>query len=1036
MEKAMPRAGRLSLPLVVFGLMFAASSLFPAPAAAQYFGRNKVQYESFDFHVLKTEHFDIYYYDEEEAAVRLAGRMAERWYARLSRLFDHQLASRQPIILYASHPHFEQTNAIFGQLGESTGGVTEIFKRRVVLPFAGALPESDHVLGHELVHAFQFDITRQDVAAGGLNVPGAVRLPLWFIEGMAEYLSLGPVDPHTSMWMRDAAGPNGELPTVRQLSNPKFFPYRYGQALWAFIGGEWGDESIGKILKVAGQTGDPEQAIAAVLQISADSLSTEWHAAVRKQYATVAERTEAPTVHARVLESKKTGSGGLNIGPALSPDGKQVVFLSEKSRFSVEMYLADVETGRIRKRLTKNATDPHFESLQFINSAGAWSADGRRFAFGAVTKGKPVLTILEMPSGNKSREIPFPDLDEIFTPSWSPDGRSVVFAAMVGGVTDLFTVDVESGKSTRLTHDMYADLQPAWSPDGDAIAFVTDRFTTDLTNLRYGNYRLATFELASREIQPLPVFGNGKHINPQWSPDGQSLYFLTDVSGITNIYRYEFAGGNLFQLTNLLTGVSGITALSPALTAAARADRLVYSVYEGNDYDLYVMDDRDALAGAQLAGPIAGVSPAVLPPQDRAAGLVLSLLKEPDLGLADTLTFEDTNYSGRLSLDFVGQPTLVAGADQFGTFFGGGASLYFSDMLGNRSLATVFQIDGSEGSVTKSSAVVLAYQNRRSRWNWGGQISQIPVISRAFTSGFATDPATGRTVFVDQRFRFFQINREIRGALAYPFNRSRRIEFSGGFRNIDFSSEVEQRVFDAVTGRLLQDATNPLSSDTIASLSLAIGSAAMVYDNALYGGTGPILGQRYRFEVTPTLGNLNFYTLLADYRRYFMPVRPLTLAARFVHFGRYSSDGEDRRLTPLFIGYPNLVRGYNDGSFDVSECKPTQADPTGCPVFDQLLGSRIAVANFEARLPLFGFFGIVPSPQAPPLELLAFFDAGVAWKSDPNASLFGERNPISSFGVGSRMNLLGIAIIELDFVHPNDRPNKNWYWEFSFAPGF
>ena len=114
----------------------------------------------------------------------------------------HDLSGRQPLILYANHPQFRQTNAIPGGIGEGTGGVTEVFKRRIVLPFAGPIAETDHVLGHELVHAFQYDITGTNVSSG---VAGALGLPLWFIEGMAEYLSLGPVDPLTAMWDRQQA---------------------------------------------------------------------------------------------------------------------------------------------------------------------------------------------------------------------------------------------------------------------------------------------------------------------------------------------------------------------------------------------------------------------------------------------------------------------------------------------------------------------------------------------------------------------------------------------------------------------------------------------------------------------------------------------------------------------------------------------------------------------------------------------------------------------------------------------------------------
>src|SRR5256714_7220241 len=186
------------IAVAAVGLLSAA----PATVSAQYFGRNKVQYKNLDFQILKTEHFDIYYYPEEREGIDVAARMAERWRTRLARIFGHELRGRQPLVLYASHPDFEQTNAIYGELSEGTGGVTEPLRRRIVLPMGGPLADTDHVIGHELVHAFQFDITTNPNAPPGQN--GAERLPLWFIEGMAEYLSIVPVDPHTAMWLRDA----------------------------------------------------------------------------------------------------------------------------------------------------------------------------------------------------------------------------------------------------------------------------------------------------------------------------------------------------------------------------------------------------------------------------------------------------------------------------------------------------------------------------------------------------------------------------------------------------------------------------------------------------------------------------------------------------------------------------------------------------------------------------------------------------------------------------------------------------------------
>src|SRR5688572_22041853 len=205
--------------------------LVSVPAHAQYFGRNKVHYDRLDFRLLQTDHFDIHYYAEEEVATRHAARMAERWYSRFSRVLGHTFATRQPLILYASHPHFAQTNLTGGSPGEGTGGFTERNKSRIAMPFAPGLGETDHVLGHEIAHAFQIDIARS-VKQDAFTLPG------WFIEGMAEYLSIGPAHARTLMWVRDAAR-HDRLPTLEQLGDPSYFPYRYGHAFWSYLTGRY-----------------------------------------------------------------------------------------------------------------------------------------------------------------------------------------------------------------------------------------------------------------------------------------------------------------------------------------------------------------------------------------------------------------------------------------------------------------------------------------------------------------------------------------------------------------------------------------------------------------------------------------------------------------------------------------------------------------------------------------------------------------------------------------------------------------------------
>lgn len=996
-------------------------------AHAQYFGRNKVQYENFDFKVLKTAHFDIYYYAEKEEAVQHAARMSERWYARVSRLLNHQLTGKQPLILYANQPHFQQTNAIQGALGEGTGGVTEAFKRRMVQPFAAALAETDHVLGHELVHAFQFDLTGGGKPGAGFRAPGALRLPLWFIEGMAEYLTLGHVDPHTAMWMRDAARAK-KLPTVRQLSDPRYFPYRFGQAFWAYVAGRWGDEMVGRLLRDAGKSGDVEKAIKTIFNLDAKALSQAWHDALHTAYDPLVEVTQTPDKYGRLLISDKQGGGNINLAPALSPDGKHIVFFSEKDLFSIDMFLADAETGRILRKITNTAVDPHFESLQFINSAGAWDAQSRRFAFAAIKKGQPVLSLLDVTHNRMEREITLRELGEILNPTWSPDGRYIAFSALVGGLTDLYIYDLEAGSLRQMTNDAFADIHPVWSPDGQHIAFVTDRFSTELRNLKFGNYRLALMNPVTGAIQPAPGFDGAKNINPQWSADAKSLYFLSDQSGISNLYRADMASGKIFQLTNLYTGVSGITALSPALSVASRAPRLAFSVFENGKYGIYSVDAAEKLAGEEPAKWPNDSNPAALPPMLRATTEVLSLIKNPDFGLPAVSDSAASDYHPKLSLDYIGQPYLVAGLDRFGTYLGGGVSLFWSDMLGNHNLATMLQATGN----FKEIAAVAAYQNLKRRMNWGATIQQIPYVAGDFASGFGE--INGTSVYVEQEIRLRQINRDIAGVLGYPFSRAQRFEFSAGYRHISFDYEQRTIAVSTATGQVVFDRTENLPSPR--SLSLGQASAALVYDTSIFGATSPILGQSYRLEISPSFGSLSLYSALADYRRYVIPARPFTLAARVLHYGRYGRDAEDSRLFPLFLGYPTLVRGYDYDSFRADECGTSASGD--CPVVDQLFGSKMLIGNFELRFPPFGALGLGGGYYGfLPIELGAFYDAGVAWTKNEKAwFLDGSRDLVRSAGATLRLNLLGYLIAEIVFVNPIDRPKKGWHWQFNLTPGF
>src|SRR5437667_1075724 len=599
------------------GIAAALALLGVAPLAAQYFGQNKVQYQAFDFRIIQTEHFEVYYYPAERTAALDAARMAERWYARLSRILHHQFQGRKPIILYASQSDFQQTNAISGDIGEGTGGVTEFFKHRMVLPFTGSYAELEHVIGHEMVHQFQYDVFSRGRIGQGVQPLVNVDPPLWVMEVMAEYLSIGPIDPHTSMWLRDAAL-EGHLPTIEQLTyDPRIFPYRFGHALWAYIGEKWGDEVIGEILQ-ASTAGGVESAFKRGLGLSLDDLSNEWRDAVQTTYLPqLSEHYRARRVAQPVLTQKRS-DGTLHLAPALTPDGRDIAYFSEKNSFFVDLYLADAETGRVKRRLVKSTLSNNYESLRFINSAGSFSPDARYFAIAAKHKDKDDLVILDVKKGGEFRRIPIP-LNGLTTPAWSPDGRQLVFTGYDGGLSDLFVVNADGSDLHRLTNDKNADLQPAWSPDGKTIAFATDRGPeTDSSPLRFGNLRIALLHLDNGSIEVLRHMDQGKNIDPAWAPDGRSLAFVSDRNGISNIFLYDLSDGNIYQLTDVFTGVSGITALSPCLSWAHEADRLAFAYYEDGEYNVYAVDNPRSLKRQPYQAPAIPLVTSLLAAERRA----------------------------------------------------------------------------------------------------------------------------------------------------------------------------------------------------------------------------------------------------------------------------------------------------------------------------------------------------------------------------------------------------------------------------------
>jgi hypothetical protein len=655
-----------------------------------------------------------------------------------------------------------------------------------------------------------------------------------------------------------------------------------------------------------------------------------------------------------------------------------------------------------------------------------------------IANGDNQLAIFDVAQRKVVEHFEIPGVGAINDASWGPSGE-IALSGMRGGISDLYVLDPRTKRVRQLTNDRYADLQPTWSPDGRTLAFTTDRGPgTDFAQLTSGPMRLATIDVESMRIDLLPAFDGAKQINPQYAPDGASLFFISDRDGFSNIYRLSLADHTTRQVTRLATGVSGITELSPALTVAARSGRMVFSVFDNAGEVLYRLESAET-EGAPLVALAVSGSAGILPPASaRSSSRVIAYLADATTGLisADSLKVERLDRG--LGLEYLGSPGVGVSFGGFGgTGVGGAVQAFWTDMLNNHVVgATLY----SGGSLRDIGAETF-YLNQRSRLHWGVGGSHVPYLVGAAAGIRDTTFSTGGgrvggLVYEEQLARVYVDQASL--ITQYPLSSTRRIEAELSANRQRF--EV-QSIRNYVVGNQIV-ARDQSFDDALPALNYAQASLAYVGDYSAFGFTSPIAGGRYRFEASPMLGSLSMTSVLADYRRYIF-LKPVTLAFRGMHYGRYGADAENSTwLQSMFIGYPSLVRGYSYESFSASECSPVAGNPSACPEFDRLLGSRIAVASAELRIPVLGprQLALVPFNFLP-VEVAPFVDAGEAWTRDEkptlNFSTTGTgRIPVVSTGVSTRFNLFGAMVLEVYYAHPFQRPEKGGLWGFQLQPGW
>ncbi len=1019
-----------SISLIGFVLLFV---LFSITGRAQYFGRNKPYYKKFNYKVYETPHFDIYYYVKNDSVLNQFARLSEEWYRRHYPVFGKNLEGHNPVFIYNNHADFQQTTTISGAIGVGTGGVTEALKNRIVMPFAPIFAQTDHVLGHEMVHAFQYNSI---IHGDSTNINSLSNLPLWMVEGMAEYLSIGSVDSHTAMWIRDGVLHN-HFPTFKDLDrDPRYFPYRWGQAFWAFVGKMWGDDKIIPLFLRTAQVGY-EDAIKDVLGIDAKILEGMWKSASLLYYRQFLPDS-VETLTGEVVAFPKN-AGEINVSPSLSPDGKYMIFLSEKDVISFDLFLADVEKKKVIKKISASIQRHEIDAMNNLESAGTWSPDSRYFAFTVYKKGKNELVVVDVRKNKIIEEIAIPGVPAFYQPAWSPDGESIVVVGMVEGKTDLFQYFLKEKKVRNITGDAFGYLHPCWSHDGRYLVAATDRPAQPGYEL-YLHTNLALIDVQTGSVQVLTVFPGAENLNPVFSVDDRSVFFLSNRDGKRNLYRYDIESGKVYQLTDYEIGITGITKYSPAISISRKNNELVYSYYSDNKYAIYkaFVDDFSAI---EISSDSLNFDAAVLPPKKR-IGVDYADKgrdnREPYTAVHPEQYLRQ-NYRPHFKLDYISNVQAGISTNAFGQGMAGSVYAIFSDIAGSQQLFTSLALNGE----IYDFGGMVTYVNQKHKVTWGASLSHIPYLtgySFVMPDTITRKDEEGSEIKIPVDNLVYDILRifedQASAFVYYPFSTTRRLEFGASqsfyYYRLDRFNNYYDQYYGVYLGQKREKLPVPKGMD-IRSVN-----AAYVFDNSVNGLASPMKGSRYRFSVEKYFGDYDYMTLVGDYRKYFY-VRPFTIAFRGLYIGRHFNNTPYYYLNPYSISYPWYVHGYDNSS--IFNDMPIQKANF---IMSQLYGNRMAVANVELRLPFIGpsRLGLIKSRYFY-TELTGFFDAGMTWNDGDYFSFnyldFNPRNrvPLFATGVSMRINLMGFVVIEPFYAVPvlGDGLGKG-YFGINFLPGW
>ncbi len=549
----MVRGTRNSLIAVFVGVY---SLALPLEGFGQYYeyGKNRVQYERQNWQYIQSQHFDIFFYQEGASLATFTADAAEAAYQNISDLFQHQIERRIPILIYADPPDFGVTRIVDLPFEASgIGGLTESFKNRVALPFSGNYSEYRNILEHELVHAVLNDMLYGGTVQSLIRSNLRIHLPLWFDEGLAEYISSG-WDSEADSFIRDAILSN-TLPPISELNG--YLAYKGGQSVWDYLAAQYGIEKIAAVLRATRQTRSVEGAIEATTGLTVSELSRRWQQSLKEiHYPEVAARESFETT-GRLI----TNSGhNYNASPALSPRGDKLAFVSTE-RGAISVFVSGTGNGVEPKLVAQGNTNKDLESIRILSTGLAWNPSGDLLAVAVSSGDSEGITIINTRTSRRHK-IQVEGIDYIRSIDWSRDGNTIVVEGIDAGQTDLFLLNVESGETTRLTDDPFGTHDPIWNPTGTHILFHSNRSARSPTSIgtpreiARSSTNLFMIDVQSGYISQLTNDSGFDNRNPSFGADGNTVMFESDRNGLFNLYELNLSTNAVRPLTNLLLGVS------------------------------------------------------------------------------------------------------------------------------------------------------------------------------------------------------------------------------------------------------------------------------------------------------------------------------------------------------------------------------------------------------------------------------------------------------------------------------------------------